>query len=76
MNIGAYIHRRYIPQFLHRLIKEYNVYSSNIGAYIHQRYIPRLIEEYNVYSSIIKVCSSVITDECSNVSYSVSSITI
>jgi hypothetical protein len=26
MNIGAYIRRCYIPQFLHPLIKEYNVY--------------------------------------------------
>jgi hypothetical protein len=46
----------------------------NIGAYIHQRYIPRflnwLTEEYNIYSLVMKVCSSVITDECSFVSCS------
>jgi hypothetical protein len=48
MNIGAYIHRHYIPQFLHWLT-----------------------EEYNIYSSVIKVCSSVIIDECSCVSCSV-----
>jgi hypothetical protein len=28
-DIGAYIHRRYIPRFLCRLKKEYNVYSLN-----------------------------------------------
>jgi hypothetical protein len=27
-NIGAYIHRSYIPQLLHRLTKEYNIYLS------------------------------------------------
>jgi hypothetical protein len=46
----------------------------NIGAYIHWRYIPqflcRLTEEYNVYSSVMKVCSSVVTDERSCVSCS------
>jgi hypothetical protein len=50
MNIGAYIHQCYIPRFLHRLTKEYNVYSL-----------------------VMKVYSSVITDEHSCVSYSVGS---
>jgi hypothetical protein len=36
----TYIHRRYIPQLFHRLIKKYNVYSL-----------------------VMKACSSVITDE-------------
>jgi hypothetical protein len=35
----------------------------NIMTYIHRRYIPhylrRLTEKYNIYSSVIKVCSSV-----------------
>jgi hypothetical protein len=39
----------------------------NIVAYICRRYIPWflhwLTEEYDVYSSVMKVCSSVITDE-------------
>jgi hypothetical protein len=39
----------------------------NIVAYIRRCYIPRLLhrltEKYNVYSSVMKVCSSVITDE-------------
>jgi hypothetical protein len=43
----------------------------NIVAYIHRCYIPRLTEEYNIYSSVMKVCSSVITDERSCVSCSV-----
>jgi hypothetical protein len=38
----------------------------NIVSFIHQCYIPRLLhrltDKYNVYSSVIKVCSSVITD--------------
>jgi hypothetical protein len=40
MNIDAYIHRRYISQFLHWLT-----------------------DKYNVYSSVINVCLSVITKE-------------
>jgi hypothetical protein len=36
-------------------------------AYVHRHYIPRflrqLTKEYNAYSSVMKVCSSVITDE-------------
>jgi hypothetical protein len=35
----------------------------NIGAYIHWPCIHRLTEEYNIYLSVIKVCSSVITNE-------------
>jgi hypothetical protein len=47
----------------------------NIVAYIRRCYIPRflrrLTEEYNVYSSVMKVCSLVIIDERVCVSCSV-----
>jgi hypothetical protein len=43
--------------------------NREIYFYIRQSYIPqllhRLTEEYNVYSSVMNVCLSVITDECS-----------
>jgi hypothetical protein len=61
-----------------RAIREQRVSSvpMNIGSYIHWSYIPRLFErlteEYNVYSSVMKVCSSVITDKHFDVSCSVS----
>jgi hypothetical protein len=68
----------YIPRLC--VIKEYiPIYSSvrcnrgptNIIAYIHQRYIPRLTEKYTVYLLVMKVCSSIITDERVRVSCSV-----
>jgi hypothetical protein len=53
------------------------VYSSvpmNIVAYIRGRYIHRLLrqltEEYKLRSSVIELCSSVITEERVMVSYS------
>jgi hypothetical protein len=46
------------------------IYSSvliNIETYIHRCYIYRFLhwlsDEYNVYSSVIKVCLSIIIDE-------------
>jgi hypothetical protein len=60
-------------QYIRRLCvtEEYIIiYSSvlrNIVVYIRWRYIPRLLrwltEEYKLYSSVIELCSSVITEE-------------
>jgi hypothetical protein len=41
-----------------------------IGTYIHWSYILRLTNEYNLYSSVMKICSSVITNEHFDVSCS------
>jgi hypothetical protein len=44
------------------------IVPMNIVTYICRRYISRFLcrlnEEYIIYSSVMNVCSSVITDEC------------
>jgi hypothetical protein len=52
----------------------YSFVLRNIKNYIHRRYVPRwfhwLTEEFNLYSLVLQLYSSVLTDECFIVSCS------